>query len=43
MALLQVRDLVTRFDFHRHSFNVVDGVSLEIEPGETVGIDRSPV
>ena len=38
MALLQVRDLVTRFDFHRHSFNVVDGVSLEIEPGETVGI-----
>jgi len=38
MALLELRDLVTRFDFHRHGFNVVDGVSLEVEPGETVGI-----
>jgi oligopeptide/dipeptide ABC transporter ATP-binding protein len=38
MALLEVRDLVTRFDFHRNGFNVVDGVSLEVEPGETVGI-----
>ena len=38
MALLSVRELVTRFDFHRHGFNVVDGVSLDVQPGETVGI-----
>jgi len=38
MALLEVRDLVTRFEFHRNGFAVVDGVSLEVEPGETVGI-----
>ncbi len=38
MALLSVRELVTRFEFGPHSFNVVDGVSLEVEPGETVGI-----
>ena len=38
MALLSVRELVTRFEFGPHSFNVVDGVSLDVEPGETVGI-----
>jgi oligopeptide/dipeptide ABC transporter ATP-binding protein len=38
MALLEVRDLVTRFDFPRNGFNVVDNVSLDVEPGETVGI-----
>ena len=38
MALLEVRDLVTRFEFHRDGFAVVDGVSLEVGPGETVGI-----
>ncbi len=38
MPLLAVRALVTRFEFHRHGFNVVDGVSFDVEPGETVGI-----
>src|SRR5215831_16993340 len=38
MALLSLRDLVTRFDFHRHGFNVVDGVSFDVEPSETLGI-----
>lgn len=38
MPVLAVRDLVTRFSFHRHGFNVVDGVSLEVAEGETVGI-----
>jgi oligopeptide/dipeptide ABC transporter ATP-binding protein len=38
MALLSLRDLVTRFDFHRHGFNAVDGVSLDLDAGETVGI-----
>jgi oligopeptide/dipeptide ABC transporter ATP-binding protein len=38
MPLLAVRDLVTRFDYHGQGFNVVDGISFDIEPGETVAI-----
>jgi oligopeptide/dipeptide ABC transporter ATP-binding protein len=38
MPLLSVSDLVTRFEFHRNAFNVVEGVSFDVEPGETVGI-----
>ena len=38
MALLEVRDLVTRFEFRRNGFDVIDGVTLEVEPGETVGL-----
>jgi peptide/nickel transport system ATP-binding protein len=38
MALLELDQLVTRFDFYRHGFNVVDGVSLSIGEGETVGL-----
>jgi oligopeptide/dipeptide ABC transporter ATP-binding protein len=38
MALLAVHGLVTRLELHGRGFNVVDGVSLEVEPGETVGI-----
>jgi oligopeptide/dipeptide ABC transporter ATP-binding protein len=38
MALLSVQDLVTRLELKPHGFNVVDGVSLEVESGETVGI-----
>jgi oligopeptide/dipeptide ABC transporter ATP-binding protein len=38
MALLSVRELVTRFEFKPQGFNVVDGVSLEVDSAETVGI-----
>jgi peptide/nickel transport system ATP-binding protein len=38
VALLELEQLVTRFELHRHGFNVVDGVSLAVEAGETVGL-----
>lgn len=38
MALLEIEQLVTRFELPARSFNVVDGVSLTIEAGETVGL-----
>lgn len=38
MPLLRVRDLVTRFSFRHHGFNVVDGISFDLDAGETVGI-----
>jgi peptide/nickel transport system ATP-binding protein len=38
MALLELEQLVTRFDFHRYGFNVVDGVSFSIDEGETVAL-----
>ena len=38
MALLALEDLVTRFELGRQSFDVIDGVTLEVEAGETVGL-----
>jgi oligopeptide/dipeptide ABC transporter ATP-binding protein len=38
VALLELENLVTRFELHRRGFNVVDGVSLAVEAGETVGL-----
>jgi oligopeptide/dipeptide ABC transporter ATP-binding protein len=38
MALLSVRDLRVRFPRHDGVARAVDGVSLELEPGEIVGI-----
>jgi oligopeptide/dipeptide ABC transporter ATP-binding protein len=38
MALLELEQLVTRFELQHHAFNVVDGLSLSIREGETVGL-----
>lgn len=38
MTLLVVRDLITRFTLPHGSFNAVDGVTLELERGEMVGV-----
>jgi oligopeptide/dipeptide ABC transporter ATP-binding protein len=38
MALLVLEDLVTRFELGRQSFDVIDGVTLEVEAGKTVGL-----
>jgi oligopeptide transport system ATP-binding protein len=38
MPLLQVRDLTTSFHLRSGIVRAVDGVSLELEPGETLGI-----
>jgi peptide/nickel transport system ATP-binding protein len=38
MALVEVRDLVKEFPTARGVFRAVDGVSLDIEEGETLGI-----
>lgn len=38
MALVEVRDLVKEFPTPRGIFRAVDGVSLDIEAGETLGI-----
>jgi peptide/nickel transport system ATP-binding protein len=38
MALLSVKDLHTRYAVGRQALRAVDGVSLEVERGETVGL-----
>jgi peptide/nickel transport system ATP-binding protein len=38
MALLSVKDLHTRYAIGRQALRAVDGVSLEVERGETVGL-----
>jgi oligopeptide/dipeptide ABC transporter ATP-binding protein len=38
MALLEVEGLVTRFELGRGSFDVIDGATLEVAAGETVGL-----
>jgi len=38
MALVEVRGLVKEFPTPRGAFRAVDGVSLDIEAGETLGI-----
>jgi len=38
MALLSVKDLHTRYAMGRQVLRAVDGVSFDIEPGETVGL-----
>ena len=38
MALVEVRDLVKEFPTPRGTFRAVDGVSLDIEEGETLGV-----
>nr|XP_061806046.1 oligopeptide transport ATP-binding protein OppD-like [Nerophis lumbriciformis] len=38
MAMLSVRDLTVRFDTHHGNVRAVDGVSLELEEGETLGL-----
>src|SRR5271154_3522250 len=37
-ALLSVRDLHTRYAVGKQVLRAVDGVSFEVEPGETVGL-----
>ena len=36
--VLSIRDLVTHFDFDEGTVRAVDGVSLEVAPGQTLGI-----
>jgi oligopeptide/dipeptide ABC transporter ATP-binding protein len=38
MALVELEQLVTRFELSHRAFNVVDGVSLSVGAGETVGL-----
>src|SRR5207253_6588428 len=38
MALLEVRDLVVRFRTADSTIHAVNGVSFELEPGETLGL-----
>ena len=38
MALLEIKDLHTVFDTDRGTVRAVDGVSMSIEPGETLGV-----
>jgi len=38
MALVELERLVTRFELSHRAFNVVDGVSLTVGAGETVGL-----
>src|SRR3954469_5646935 len=37
-ALLRVEDLVVRFDTHDATVYAVNGVSFELQPGETLGL-----
>ena len=36
--VLSIKNLVVEFPFHDESFRAVDGVSLDIMPGEVVGV-----
>lgn len=38
MRLLSVRNLSVRLDHHRDAPAILDGVSLDVEPGETLGL-----
>jgi peptide/nickel transport system ATP-binding protein len=38
MALLEVEHLVTRFELKSGAFSVVDGVSLKVDAGESIGL-----
>ncbi len=38
MALLEVRDLVVRFRTHDGTIHAVNGISFDLEPGETLGL-----
>src|SRR5438477_12261410 len=38
MSLLEVRDLSVEFRLQGHAARAVDGVSLEVQPGEMLGV-----